>query len=434
MVSPASEATRSGGCRNLTSVFFTGDAPFADSAFGSSVPFFPRLDYATIYYLPNTTGWGNTFDNEPTVMLNGPPQFGMTGDGLNYVSDGVKFAIITGYAGSNNAVAIPAIINGLPVTSVGAWAFFLNGVMTSVTIPDSVTSIGDCALEYCSLTSVTIPNSVTNIGTAVFEFSSLANVTLGSNVTSIGPNSFEGCQNLTSVTIPNSIISLEANAFQGCANLTTVTLGSSVTSIEVAAFNNCYALTEVTIPDSVTNLGLGAFDGCTDLTNANIGNGVTSIGDWAFAGCGLTSITIPNSVISIGDGAFTYFSSLATVYFTGNAPGFGSGEFDYDNNITVYYLPDTTGWNDFFANTGVPAVPWLPQVQTGDASFGVRTNQFGFNINWASGQTVVVEACSNLANPVWQPVQTNTLTSDSVYFSDPQLANYPARFYRLHSP
>ena len=62
------------------------------------------------------------------------------------------------------------------------------------------------------------------------------------------------------------------------------------------------------------------------------------------------------------------------------------------------------------------------------------TNQYGFNIAWASGQTVVVEACADLANPVWQPVQTNTLTSDSVCFSDPQWANYLARFYRRLSP
>ncbi len=101
---------------------------------------------------------------------------------------------------------------------------------------------------------------------------------------------------------------------------------------------------------------------------------------------------------------------------------------------TAYYLPGTTGWAAFSTNTGIPVVLWLPLFQTGDASFGVRTNQFGFNIAWASGQTVVVEAASNLSNPLWTPVATNILTSDSVYFSDPQSSNYPARFYRLRSP
>jgi hypothetical protein len=108
--------------------------------------------------------------------------------------------------------------------------------------------------------------------------------------------------------------------------------------------------------------------------------------------------------------------------------------FDYDNKMTVYYLPDTTGWDDFSNQTGVPIAPWLPAMQTSDCSFGVQTNQFGFNINWASGKTVVVEACTNLSNPDWQPVRTNTLTTGSAYFSDPQWTNYPGRFYRLRSP
>jgi hypothetical protein len=73
-------------------------------------------------------------------------------------------------------------------------------------------------------------------------------------------------------------------------------------------------------------------------------------------------------------------------------------------------------------------------VQSAGASFGVRTNQFGFNINWASGQTVVVEACTDLANPTWTPVGTNTITDSASYFSDPQWMNYPTRLYRIRSP
>ena len=76
----------------------------------------------------------------------------------------------------------------------------------------------------------------------------------------------------------------------------------------------------------------------------------------------------------------------------------------------------------------------IPAIQTGDGSFGVWTNQFGFNISWTSGQTVVVEASTNLANPYWQPLQTNTLTSGSAWFNDPERTNFPGRFYRLRSP
>ncbi|MGD0261934.1 MAG: hypothetical protein ABSD29_19365, partial [Verrucomicrobiota bacterium] len=89
-------------------------------------------------------------------------------------------------------------------------------------------------------------------------------------------------------------------------------------------------------------------------------------------------------------------------------------------------------WGLTFA--GVPAVLWNPQAQTGDGSFGVRTNRFGFNITGTSNLVVVVEACTDLANPAWSPVGTNTLTGGSSYFSDPQWTNYPARWARTPSP
>jgi len=95
--------------------------------------------------------------------------------------------------------------------------------------------------------------------------------------------------------------------------------------------------------------------------------------------------------------------------------------------VTVYYVPVETGWSNFSSNTGIPVAPWLPTMQTGGPGFG-------FNINWASGQTVVVEACTNLASPDWQPVVTNTLPTGLAYFSDPQWTNYPGRFYRLSAP
>jgi hypothetical protein len=110
--------------------------------------------------------------------------------------------------------------------------------------------------------------------------------------------------------------------------------------------------------------------------------------------------------------------------------------FSGDHHAMVYYLPGTTGWGATF--DGRPTVLWNPQAQN-DASFGVQNNQFGFNITGSSNLVIVVEACNDFANPVWQPVQTNTLntfigTNGTSYFSDPQWANYPARFYRFRSP
>ena len=193
----------------------------------------------------------------------------------------------------------------------------------------------------------------------------------------------------------------------------------------------------VTIPGTITGLpvtriGGGAFQGRTSLTSVTIPNSVTSIGDGVFSGCtSLTSVTIPNSVTSIGSGAFYDCTSLKGIYFRGNAPYlefFGL----YANEATVYYLPGTTGWGATLGSR--PTALWKPQVQSGAASFGVKTNQFRFNITWTSGRVIVVEGCTNLANPTWTPLQTNTLTGDSVYFSDPKWTNYTRRFYRIRSP
>src|SRR5439155_6308702 len=155
------------------------------------------------------------------------------------------------------------------------------------------------------------------------------------------------------------------------------------------AFAYCPSLSSVTIGNSVTTIGDDTFSHCSSLTNVTIGDSVTSIGSGAFAYCiSLTNVTIPNSVISIGYVAFIS-AGLTSIYFEGNAPTIDSYAFTGENNATVYYLPGTTGWGPTFG--GRPTSPWQPQVQTSDASFGVRTNKFGFNITWASGMLVVVE-------------------------------------------
>jgi hypothetical protein len=286
----------------------------------------------------------------------------------------------------------------------------------SYAIPTSVTIIGDWAFVGCSsLTNITIPTGVTGIGERTFSSCGLTHLTVPTSVTSIGDGAFESCSSLTSITISNGVTSIGDNAFYFCTSLTSITIPNSVTSIGDGAFDSCYGLTNITISDSVTNIGVMAF-WCSSLTSITIPNGVTSIGNEAFVGC----------------------YNLVSVYFQGNAPRVGPAAFSGDV-ATVYYLPGTTGWDFFAANTGLPTVLWNPQAQTRDGSFGVQANQFGFNITGSSNLVIVVEACTNFSNPAWLPVSTNTLntfigTNGTSYFSDPQWTNYPGRFYRLRSP
>ena len=184
----------------------------------------------------------------------------------------------------------------------------------------SVTSIGWGAFSYSGLTSVTIGNSVTSIGNGAFyECSGLTSVTIGNSVTSIGDDAFRGCSALTSIAIPNSVTSIGKYTFFGCSGLTSINIPNGVTSISESAFSYS-GLTSINIPNSVTSIGIRAFFGCSGLTSINIPNSVTSIGQYAFVDCsGLTSITIPNSMTSIGDDAFYGCSSLTSVTINSNA-------------------------------------------------------------------------------------------------------------------
>ena len=211
---------------------------------------------------------------------------------------------------------LTSVTIGSSVTSIGEHAFWWCTGLTEITIPDSVTSIGDDAFSYCKgLTSVTIGNSVTSTGDGAFSYcTALTSITIPDSVTSIGDCAFRDCTALTSITIPDSVTSIGDGAFYNCMGLTTVTIGSGVTTIGDYIFCNCTGLTGITIPDTVTSIGMSAFERCAGLTAITIPDSVASIGQDAFWDCtGLTTVTIGNSVTSIGQGAFCDCTGLTTV-------------------------------------------------------------------------------------------------------------------------
>jgi len=340
-------------------------------------------------------------------------------------------------------VSIAGVLYTKNMTTLEEYPTALGG---DYSIPGSVTSIRNQAFHNCySLTNVTIPNSVTNIGSAAFVGCGLTNILIPASVTSIGSGAFQGNLHLTTITVDSNnpaYMSVAGVLFD--KNKTTLitypagrggsyTIPDGVSNIASSAFIMCLNLTNVVICNSVTNVGDAAFSSCLSLTSVVIPNSVTNIGNIVFDNCSsLTSITIPASIKSIGGAAFESCYKLTRVYFEGNAPNSSWESFLGDNNAIVYRLSWATGWNTTFAS--LPVTLWLPEVQTSNSSFGVSTNGFGFNIKWVSGTVVVVDACTNLSNPNWQPVRTNMLTTGSAYFNDPQWTNYPGRFYRLRSP
>ncbi len=249
------------------------------------------------------------------------------------------------------------------VTSIGREAFKDCTGLTSVTIPNSVKNIGELAFAGCTcLTSITIPNGITSIKENVFFCcTSLTSITIPNSVTSIEEGAFRECTSLTSITIPNSVMSIGREAFLYCDDLKSITISQSVTSIGAFAFWDCIELSSIVveegnsvydsrkkcnsiietatntlvvgcqttiIPNSVTSIGSGAFHGCTGLTSLIIPDNVTSIESSAFQGCtGLSSITIPNSVTSIGRKAFKDCTGLTSITIPNSVTSIESSAF-----------------------------------------------------------------------------------------------------------
>ena len=161
--------------------------------------------------------------------------------------------IVKKYNGTAADVTIPSRYKGKPVTAINN-AAFPNSAVTSVTIPDSITSIPDAAFVNCSkLTNISIPNSVTYIGFSAFSScTSLKSITLPSSLNSISEALFFCCSQLTTIHIPDSVSSIQSYAFYHCGNLETIRIPVSVTFIGVYAFDGCPSSMTVTYPGSKT--------------------------------------------------------------------------------------------------------------------------------------------------------------------------------------
>jgi hypothetical protein len=351
--------------------------------------------------------------------------------------------------------------------------------LTNVFIPNGITNIGNMAFSSCTnLTNVAIPNSVHSIGNSAFSgCASLTIVLIPFSVTNIGMNAFGNCERLIAINvdtnnsayasdigvlfnknrttlilcpsgktgtyvITNLCTTIADNAFGGCSQLTQIIIPSSVNLIGNWAFSQCTNLTEISIPNGITSLGMGTFENCSSLYDVTLPSTVTSINNMAFSSCSsLTNITIPASVNNLGFSAFGQCSNLKAVYFLGNAPS-GMFVFEGADDAIAYHLAGTTGWGAYFGGMspdspmmgGIPTALWTVStpitLQLPGYHFGGNSNQFGFTITGSANQ-VVVEACTNLANPSWLPISTNTLTGGTTTFSDPNWVNYPGRFYRV---
>ena len=247
---------------------------------------------------------------------------------------------ITGYTGKASALSIPSTLGGKKVTKIGKEAFFGCSSLKRVTVPKSVTSIGEKALGYYDYNGTTKKVDQFMIccerysaadtyawdngfdrgfidGDYIYKELADGNVEItgytgkasalsipstlgGKKVTTIGVRAFQNCTSIKSVTIPDSVTSIAIYAFQSCSGLTSITIPNGVKIIKASTFQNCTGLTSVTIPKSVTEIEPQAFLNCDSLK----------------------TVTIPSSVVKISDHAFGYRAYNTTVYTISKVEGF----------------------------------------------------------------------------------------------------------------
>ncbi len=387
------------GCSSLTSIYI----PNSVTTIGSYA--FEDCSNLTIYCqaCSKPSGWAYDWcdefsDDRPVVWSSYLGMHGYFDDfeyGVCIDEDGNKYIAITGYNASNTDVVIPESINVngeniivkaiadnafdrssltsiyIPdsVTTIGYSAFYSCSNLTTATISESsqLTTIGESAFYNCSsLTSIYIPDSVTAIGSrAFYECSSLTSIYIPDSVTTIGSGVFFNCSSLTSIYIPEGVTTIGSDTFCRCSNLATVTISESsqLTTIGSSAFAGCSSLTSIYIPDSVTTIGSDAFRRCSNLATVTISESsqLTTIGSFAFSGCSnLMTVTISENsqLTSIGSFAFDGCSSLTSIYIPNSVTTIGLDAFEDCSSLTIYCEESCqpNGWNSNWNPSNRPVV------------------------------------------------------------------------------
>ena len=298
---------------------------------------------------------------------------------LNNQSEGIVYVGKTLYAYKGSMPEKTSIDVREGTKSITDKAFYEQENLSSITIPASVTEIGDEAFNACSgLAAINVAE-----GNIVYDSREGCNAIIETNsnalllgcsatiipedVTSIGNAAFWGCSGLSEITIPASVKSIGAKAFQSCRYLTSVVISEGVDSIGDLAFSSCNRLNSIILPTSIKDIGNSTFLNCSNLTSIVIPEGVAHITDGMFYGCAnLNEIIIPEGVKSIGWNAFRECVSLREIIIPSSVTSIGNEAFYGCSNLTNITIPKgvKTIWNETFRGCSSLASIILPEGMT----------------------------------------------------------------------
>ena len=271
------------------------------------------IDGFKINYTKNTYGHyyatSNGFSNETCLITEN------LDDGTLAISE---------YAGVDKTFSIPSEINGKKVTEIGVNAFYNCSSLTTVTIPNTVRSIGSSAFSGAAITEIVIPGNIEKVGAEAFiGCKSLASVTIEDGVKELGNVAFAGTA-IKEIVIPDSVTHIGGGLFQYCENLEKVVLSKSITEISNYSLSCCYALKSIVIPEGVKVIGSFAFTFDKSLESVTLPKSLTDINRDSFKGCeSLKELIIPENVVNFGD------------------DGIGGNNVPFDDTILLKCYPGT---------------------------------------------------------------------------------------------
>ncbi len=331
---------------------------YADDETGSSVH--------PPYQKPEETPPAVTFFEVDGIYYNVTSQDDLTVEVTNSLGEKVSGTyLVLGWHGNyTGKVTIPKKVSydeiEYTITAIGIDAFWYCTSLTSITLPDGVSTIDDRALTgctgleeikidednpyYCDLEGVLFSKDMTTLISVPIASPLMPSYDIPNSVTTIGYEAFVDCTGLTSVKIPDSVTTIESQAFYNCSKLSSIIIPNSVRTIGNDAFYKCTSLTgALNIPYGVITIGSCAFENCSSLTSLTVGNSVATIGSGAFRGCsGLTSVTISNGATSIESEAFYECTSLKELSLGNYITSIGDYAFAYCYDINEIVIPSNT--------------------------------------------------------------------------------------------